>query len=68
MSETPDTIEGWLTEAIMQRITRKVGKMPTHNYNAIYSGVLEALNEYLPEIRRGGTGMTRKEFVMKGFC
>jgi hypothetical protein len=50
--KTPDTIEGFLTEAIMHRITRKVGKMPTHNYNAIYSAVLEALKEYLPDIQR----------------
>jgi hypothetical protein len=66
--ETPDTIEGFLTEAIMIAITRKVGKMPTHNYNAIYEGVLEALNRHLPEIRAAGQGLTRKELLMRGFC
>lgn len=66
--ETPDTIEGLLTEWIMDSITRKVGKMPRHNYNAIYSGVLEALNNHLPEIRKHGVGLTRKEYVSRGFC
>lgn len=66
--QTPDTIEGFLTEAIMASITQKIGKMPTHNYNAIYSAVLDTLNKQLPEIRAAGVGLTRKEFVMRGFC
>lgn len=66
--QTPDTIEGFLAEAIMTKITQKVGKMPTHNYNAIYGAVLDTLNQHLPEIRAAGAGLTRKEFIMKGFC
>jgi len=42
--ETPNTRAGHLTESIMANITRKIGKMPTHNYNAIYGAVLEVLN------------------------
>lgn len=60
-------MEGFLTECIMSEITRKIGKMPTHNYNAIYSGVLGALNKWLPEITKAKSdGLTRKEFISKG--
>ena len=65
--QTPDTIEGFLTETIMARITDKIGKMPAHNYNPIYSAVLETLNKHLPEIRAAGAGLTRKQFIMSDF-
>lgn len=66
--ETPNTIEGFLTEAIMVTISARIGKMPTHNYNAIYSAVLDTLNRHLPEIRATGAGVTREEYARRGFC
>lgn len=47
--KTPNTIAGRITEAVMINITRKVGQMPAHKYNPIYSAVLETLEEEIPE-------------------
>lgn len=46
--ETPDTKAGRITEAIMREVTKAwepQGKVPTANYNRIYSNVLRILIE-----------------------
>ena len=42
---TPNTYAGHLTEKVMANIVRKIGRMPNHNYNAIYGAVLGILSE-----------------------
>lgn len=61
--ETPNTIEGAITEDIMRRIVRKLGKFPTHNYNRIYEAVLEGLNLHLPAARKARPDMDGETFA-----
>lgn len=45
---TPNTIAGAITEDIMLRATRKLGRaIEAHDYNRIYEAVLESLNANL---------------------
>jgi hypothetical protein len=46
--ETPATKAGRLTEEIMAKIRHKLPKLPTTEYNAIYSSVLDTLNLNIP--------------------
>lgn len=67
--ETPENFEGFLTDCIMNSITRKIGKMPQHNYDAIQAGVLEATNKWLSAIQNAkADGKSLKQFLMEGFC
>lgn len=60
--ETPNTIEGQLTEKVMQRVRGKWPGMPTPLYNGIWSAVLRTLEEELPPLLRGAE-QTRREFL-----
>lgn len=45
----------------MAAAVRKLGNFPTHNYNALYSAVLDTLNVEIPKIQGAAKGLTRKE-------
>lgn len=59
--ETPNTVEGQLTEKIMARVMEKVW-LPRHVYNPVWSAVLETLEKELAPLLRGKL-MTREEFL-----
>lgn len=59
--ETPNTVEGQLTEKIMYRVSRKVD-LSTAEYNMVWSAVLETLQEELGPLLRGAT-VTRKDLL-----
>lgn len=61
--QAPNTIEGFLTEAIMARVTKKLGLMPAHQYNPMWSAVLETLQDHLPAIIEQKRPLSRKEFL-----
>ena len=61
--QTPNTIEGAITEDIMLRAVRKLGKFPTHNYNLLYEAVLEGLNANLSEARKSPPDMDGETFA-----
>ena len=61
--DAPKTDAGYLTEAIMRRITAKVGTMKAHQYNPIWSTVLAVLEEELPPIFAAKAPLSRKEFL-----
>lgn len=62
--KTPDTIEGFLAECIMDRIDQNVkSNSGVHHYrSATYYAIMEVLSEHLPRIQSIGKGMERKEY------
>lgn len=60
---TPNTIEGAITEDIMNRAVRKLGHFPTHNYNLLYEAVLESLNANLKAAREAPADMDGETFA-----
>ena len=61
--QTPNTIEGAITEDIMLRAVQKLGNFPTHNYNRLYEAVLESLNANLPAARQAPPDMDGETFA-----
>lgn len=60
--EAPNTVEGQLTEQIMARVRQRASTLSTHEYNAVFSSVLETLEKELAPLLRGKL-MTREEFL-----
>lgn len=61
--QTPNTIEGAITEDIMRRAVQKLVNFPTHNYNRLYEAVLESLNANLPAARQAPPEMDGETFA-----
>lgn len=61
--QTPNTIEGAITEDIMRRAVKKLGNFPTHNYNRLYEAVLEGLNANLKTAREAPLEMDGETFA-----
>jgi hypothetical protein len=61
--QAPNTIEGHLTELIAANIRKKFPEMKPHQYNPMWSAILETLEEHMPRILKMGKPMSREEFL-----